>query len=435
MFNRQARTVVLGIDGLSLGMAHKLASRRVFKNLAGIIDSPETLAIRSELPDVSPVNWASFFTGKGPEVHGIYGFTDVDPATYRIYLTNYSNVRVDAVWDRLGRKNMVSRVINLPCTYPAPELRGMLISGFVAPDLDRAVHPRAILPMIKRIGYRLEADTVKGLSRPDLLLGDLKQTIASRIRAFELFWPDLAWDFFVIVFTELDRMSHFLQNAIQDESHVLHGACMEVLAELDRAAGLVLGRFSELDGEKRLLVVADHGFTLVEREVDLNTFLRQEGYLRLGRKPENELDFGCMDTASLAFALDPGRIYIHDRERFARGRVTRAEYAGTRERIRAALFRLECRGRKVMEKVLYGEEIYPAGVGLVPDLVCVPADGFDLKAKFDRETVLGHFGRTGTHSPQDVFFYDSMGSRPQRVRDILPGAGVVGGGEAVSGER
>jgi predicted AlkP superfamily phosphohydrolase/phosphomutase len=424
MLNNFTKTLVLGIDGLSLSLARHLSAKGIFQNLAVIVNSSKTVAIRSELPDVSPVNWASFFTGKGPEVHGIYGFTDVDPATYQIYLTNYSHVRAEAVWDRLGKKQMVSKVINLPCTYPAPQLRGMLISGFVAPDLDRAVYPKAILPMLKRIGYRLEADTILGLSRPDLLIEELKQTLASRIRAFDLFWPDLAWDFFVIVFTELDRISHFLQDAIIDEGHQLHGRCMELLADLDRMACQVISRFNDLAGPKRLLVVADHGFTRLECEVDINTFLRAEGWLTFSAKPANELDLNCIDKSSRAFALDPGRIFIHDQARFARGRVNRSEYAGIREKIRKSLLGLEYNGSKVMENVYPGEDIYPGGVGLVPDLLCVPVKGFDLKAKFDRERVFGHFGRTGTHCPDDVFFYDSMGSRPERVRDILPGAGA-----------
>lgn len=417
--------MVLGIDGLSLTLAQSLSAKGIFKNLAHIVNSRDAMAISSELPDVSPVNWASFFTGKGPEEHGIYGFTGINPADYELFLTNFSHVRVDTVWDCLGRKGLVSKIINLPCTYPAPVLRGMLISGFVAPDLERAVYPRAILPMLKKIGYRLEADTVKGLSRPDLLIDDLKATIASRIRAFDLFWPDLAWNFFTIVFTELDRMSHFLQDAVMDENHGLHGRCIELLTHLDRAAGEVLGRFSDLAGPKRLLVVADHGFTRIKCEVDINTFLRTQGLLSLAGRPRNELDLSCMDMSSRAFALDPGRIYIHDRERFARGRVSWSEYGGIRERIRSCLLELRHNSRRVIKKIYPGEDIYPSGVGLLPDLLCVPEAGFDLKAKFDRQAVFGHFGRTGTHSPDDVFFYDSWASRPKRVRDILPGTGIM----------
>ncbi|MFO7727832.1 MAG: alkaline phosphatase family protein, partial [Desulfonatronovibrio sp.] len=423
--NNTTKTVVLGIDGLSLSLARHLAVRGIFSNLAGIVNASGTMAIKSELPDVSPVNWASFFTGKGPEAHGVYGFTGVDPVRYKLFLTDFTHVQAQPVWDRLGNKGLISKIINLPCTYPAPRIRGMLVSGFVAPDLERAVFPKPLVPMLRRLGYRLEADTIKGLTCPDLLIEELEQTLASRGRAFDLFWTDLTWDFFVIVFTELDRISHFLQDAITDKSHHLHGRCMDLLKELDRMAGEVISRFNDLAGPKRLMVVADHGFTRLECEVDINTLLRAEGWLKIGRKPENELDLNCIDESSRAFALDPGRIFIHDQIRFARGRVSHSEYAGIREKIRKSLLGLEYNGAKVMENVYNGEDIYPGGVGLVPDLLCVPVKGFDLKAKFDRERVFGHFGRTGTHCCDDVFFYDSGGSRPERVRDILPGTGIM----------
>jgi predicted AlkP superfamily phosphohydrolase/phosphomutase len=195
---------------------------------------------------------------------------------------------------------------------------------------------------------------------------------------------------------------------------------------LDRAAGEILKRFNELAGPRRLLVVADHGFTRLECEVDINSFLRSQGFLFLSRKPAHELDLACIDISTQAFALDPGRIYIHDRERFAGGKVSTYEYAGIREKIRAALNELTYNGRKVVQKVYYGGEIYPSGVGLPPDLLCVPVKGFDLKAKFDRDRIFGTFGRTGTHCPDDVFFYDSAATRPERVRDILLGIGVEG---------
>lgn len=413
------KTVVIGIDGLSLSLARSLSDKGVFKNISHIVNTPECIAITSELPDVSPVNWASFFTAKGPEEHGIYGFTTIDPRTYQLSLTDYTHVRSQAVWDKMGQKGKTSKIINLPCTYPAPDIRGMLISGFIAPELENAVYPKAVLPMLKKIGYRLEADTIQGLTNPDFLLQDLMQTLSSRIRAFDLFWPDLAWDFFTIVFTELDRMSHFLQDAILDEKHNLHPLCIDVLKALDQAVGHVLTRYYELEDPKELMIVADHGFTTLECEVDINCLLRAEGFLSVIKKPENELDLSCLDISSRSFALDPGRIYIHTRERFSRGNVSNIEYASLREKIRNTMLSLEYKGRKVMRAVYPGEEIYPSGKGMPPDLLCVPDKGFDLKAKFDRNQIFGHFGRTGTHSCDDVFFYSDQGVRPDKVRNIL----------------
>lgn len=59
----------------------------------------------------------------------------------------------------------------------------------------------------------------------------------------------------------------------------------------------------------------------------------------------------------------------------------------------------------------------------------VPEVGFDLKGKFGRESGgLGHFGRQGMHTADDVFFADSADSAartPTEVgRDILAHFGI-----------
>ena len=48
----------------------------------------------------------------------------------------------------------------------------------------------------------------------------------------------------------------------------------------------------------------------------------------------------------------------------------------------------------------------------------VPEPGFDLKGKFGRPGLFGHFGRQGMHTADDVFFYDSMGSHPRTPTDV-----------------
>ena len=82
------------------------------------------------------------------------------------------------------------------------------------------------------------------------------------------------------------------------------------------------------------------------------------------------------------------------------------------------LMDLHYRGQPVLERVWLREELYPEPCHpAAPDLVCQARPGFDLKGKFDRGEVFGHFGRRGCHTAGDTFFYDSLGARPSRVRD------------------
>jgi predicted AlkP superfamily phosphohydrolase/phosphomutase len=397
------RLVILGLDGLPVSLARALAPH--LPNVSRLL--PHARPIEAELPELSPVNWTSFFTAAGPGEHGVHGFTVLDPKEYSLRIAGFGDVRVPTIFQRLGEAGLVSRVLNLPNMAPAAPLRGMLIAGFVAESLDKAVFPPFLLGPLKAAGYRVEGDTTRGAADPEYLLDQLRQSLAGRRAALNLLWPDLAWDLFVCVLTETDRLFHFLFPAVEDAGHSLHGACLAFLREWDALMGEVLDRYDALPKPKRLVAFADHGFCRLETEVDLNRMLAQAGFLELARPARDEWDAGVIGPGTRAFALDPGRIVLHRRERFGRGRVSEAETPGLLAELRVLLLGLTYEGRKVMKQVLDGRELY--GSENAPDLLCVPERGFDLKARFDRTEIFGQFGRFGMHTPDDVFFSD-MGS-------------------------
>lgn len=416
------RLVVLGLDGLPLGLARELCRRHpdLFPNLQRL--AHQARSITAELPEVSPVNWSSFATAQGPEQHGVLGFTRIDPRTYDIAIADSTWLRCPTIFERLGERGLVSRVLNLPNMYPARPLRGMLVAGFVAPELSRAVFPPFLAMQLQSLGYRIEADTERGRNDPDFLFAELRATLAGRLKALELLWADLAWDLFVFVLTETDRLFHFHFPDLLQEQAPLHDACLEIMHQWDCAIGQLLQRYDALPEPKRLIALADHGFQELRMEVDINAWLADQGLLRLHDQSRGELDAGCILPESKAFALDPGRVYLHD-QRFARGQVTRREKQALLERIRHGLLALRYEGRPVLEAVHQGSELYPGAPAdvLLPDLVCQAATGFDCKAKFDRRDIFGLHGRKGAHTVSDAFFCDSLdsqGPHPERVRDV-----------------
>jgi predicted AlkP superfamily phosphohydrolase/phosphomutase len=416
--------VVLGLDGLTLETARALAPH--CPNLARLALDHRAATVRAELPELSPVNWTSLSTAEGPERHGVYGFTRLDPRTYTLSLANADDVRTPSIFERLGAAGRTSRVINLPNTYPARPLRGMLVSGFVAEELSRAVYPPFLAHALA--GYKLEADTARGAADPAYLLAELRETLASRRRALELLWADLEWDLFVFVLTETDRLFHFFHPAALDAAHPLHADVLALLREWDLLIGEVLARFDALPEPVRLMAVADHGFADLKVEVDLNAWLRGRGNL-LGPLAGDQWDASVMDRRTTAYALDPGRIHLHARDTHPASPHGRMDLAPLLPALQDALLSLTWRGERVMNRVLLAEEIYgpdtPGTPGTpggrapgAPDLLCVPNPGFDLKAKFDRAEVFGLFGRFGTHTEHGAIWYDSGGARPERLRDV-----------------
>ena len=206
------------------------------------------------------------------------------------------------LFDRLGARGLTSKVLNLPGLSPARPLRGMLVAGFPAADLASSVYPPPLARLLAARGYRIEPDTTLGLSDPGRLPAGLAASLDARQAALDLLWPDLAWDLFINVLTETDRLFHFLFSALEEPGHPLHPACLSFVRRWDAAVGGFLDRYAALPQPKRLLCLADHGFTRLRAEVDLNAWLRGRGLLRLAGVPRDELDAGVVAPGSAALA-------------------------------------------------------------------------------------------------------------------------------------
>ncbi len=414
LFSRtdRRRFVVLGLDGLPASLALQWAAK--LPNLRRI--AGKCSPVTAEIPELSPVNWTSFFTARKPQQHGLYGFTSIDPQQYRLSINNFDQVLCPTIFEMIGNKGLTSKVINLPNTYPARPLRGMLIAGFVAETMEQAVYPPFLIGPLKDIGYQLEADTSRGIMDPDYLFQQVEQTLECRIKALDMLWNDLAWDLFTIIFTETDRLFHFFYPAFENENHPLHERAADFMHKWDSAIGVVLDKFDALPGEKKLISFADHGFAALETEVDLNTFLVQQGYLEYSRPAADQWDSSIINQASKAFALDPGRIYIHTPDRFSKGLVSPQQAQRLCTEIADKLKKLEFNGQKVMDQVLTGREAYGENaIGNPPDIICVARPGFDLKAKFDRDEIFGFHGRTGTHTRSNAFYFSSDGQQIEHM--------------------
>ncbi|MBF0514821.1 MAG: alkaline phosphatase family protein [Desulfovibrionaceae bacterium] len=441
MTTPRPRLAVLGLDGLSLTMARALTASGACPNLARLALAPEAATLQAELPELSPVNWTSLATAASPGRHGVFGFTRINSGDYTLSLTDALDVACPTIFERLTKAGLTSKVVNLPGAYPVRPIKGLMIAGFVAHDLERAVYPPHLRGVLARENYKLEADTNRGEADLDYLLAELRATLASRRKALELFFDDQAWDLFALVLTETDRLQHFFYPALASPAHARHAAVLDFMRDWDLAVGDFLTRYDKLPRPKRLIALADHGFTELKVEVDLNAWLRRAGYLTYARAPQNEWDSASIGHPTAAFALDPGRIYMHAKERFARG-VFHEHIARDRAgELRQALLGLRHEGEPVMEAVYFPEEIYEGPLTRrAADLICLGRPGYSLTGKFGRQDVFGRYGRSGCHTAHGALYYDSAGARPkgpaEAGREILEYFGLEAEkGDEESGEK
>lgn len=401
---KRTRTCIIGLDGVPYSLVLELADRGIMPSLAGLLKSGHLHRMKASLPEISAVSWTDFMTGVDSGSHGIFGFSDLKPGSYGMRFPNFSDVKRETIWDILGKQGRKSIIINQPSTYPARPLNGVLIAGFVALDLAKAVFPLSQKTALERLGYRIDIDTMKSREDHAFLWQELQTTLDGREKALDHFWKE-DWDYFEFVITGTDRLHHFLWNAYADESHSFHAKFLDYYRRVDGIIGRIVRSFRSLRGsDGGLHLLSDHGFCQIEQEVYLNAWLLEKGYLRFSGETPGEL--GDIAAGSVAFALDPNRIYLHLVDRFPKGAVTPADRPALKERISRELKELTFEGRPVIRRVFDAEKTYsgpfvPSG----PDLLVLAEPGFDLKGSIKKKDVFGRTNLEGMHTWDDAFFW------------------------------
>jgi predicted AlkP superfamily phosphohydrolase/phosphomutase len=414
------RACVIGLDGVPHGMIVELARRGIMSTMARLMDIGHIHRMKASLPEISAVSWTDFMTGTNAGTHGIFGFTDFKPKSYAVRYPNFLDVKAPTIWDKLGAKGKTSIVINQPSTYPAREIDGALISGFVALELAKAVWPMRYRASLEQMGYQIDVDILKCRERPEVLWQELSKTMAGGQKALNFFWEE-DWDYFEYVVTGTDRLHHFLWRAYENPGHPSHQNFLDFYRHIDRLIGKIVAAYHKLTNSYAgFYILSDHGFTGIDQEVYLNAWLEKKGYLRFLRpEPESLED---IHGRSRAFALDPNRIYINLKNRFPKGSVERSARKALREEIAAKLAGLEFEGRRVVRHVFFGEEVYAGPYARKgPDLIVVGEPGFDMKGSVRRKDVFGRSGLQGMHTWDDAFFWatEDLGD-DLKISDVAP---------------
>jgi len=326
---------------------------------------------------------------------------------------NSKNITASTLWEVISRTGRRVVVINVPVTYPARPVNGVIVSCFLSPSLEEAVYPPERARFLSEMHYRIDTDTRLCKTDREAFLGDLDITLHKRFEAATALMGKESWDFFQLHVMETDRINHLLWEDYEGTDSSYREAFFSFYRALDDLVGELIAR---LPMGCDLVLLSDHGFARLKKEVYLNRFFEERDWLRFAhRKPRRLAD---MEPDSLAYSLLPGRVYMNLRGREPQGCVQgNAQYRGVREGLAADLLNLKDpeTGDAVAAQVLRGEEVhgnpewgeFPLPVSeKTPapcDLLVVPHDGYDLRGNLEKAAVFGRDFRTGTHSAGGAF--------------------------------
>jgi predicted AlkP superfamily phosphohydrolase/phosphomutase len=384
--------------------------------------------MRSVLPTVSSVAWASYMTGVNPAKHNIFGFVERRPDPLELTIPTAAQLKRETLWEILSRAGRRVAVINVPMSYPPRPVNGVMVGCFLSPSLEKAVYPPSLVPTLRGMGYRIDVDAWKARTERESFLADANEALDRRFEAAFHLMDREEWDFFQLHIMETDRVNHFLWSAWEAGDPVWAPRFLDLYRRIDGWVGRLLARLGGgLDrGELLLLVLSDHGFCRVEKEFYVNRWLEQEGYLRFPRGGARKLP--DLLEGSRAYSLIPGRIFLHLRGREQKGCVEPGgEYEALREELVRGLEAVQDpeTGSPMVRRVHRREEIYRGPfLERAADLILEPHDGYDPKGDLDKTNLVSLGEIHGMHTLEDAFLLSYPESLPERnwsIPDVMPG--------------
>ncbi|HLH32677.1 MAG TPA: alkaline phosphatase family protein [Terriglobia bacterium] len=408
MFNRSKintgrPVVVLSLDGVPYTFLKARIEAGELPNLAGLFKDGSKRRMNSVQPCISSVAWASYLTGKNPGKHHIYGFIDKKPHTFDLYVPTASHMRGDTILDLLSRAGKRVFMMNVPVTYPPRRVNGVLIGCFLCSRLEQIAYPANISEELKDIGYKIDADAKIARQDLDQYLKDCNEALEKRAEALFHFLKREPWDFFQCHIMETDRMNHFFWSHMEENDPRYAKAVLDFYRRVDQIVGEVA---ESIGSEAQLILLSDHGFCSIDKEIYLNYYLAEAGLLKL--RTSQPRSISDMHPDSMAYSLIPGRVFINLKGREPNGSVQPEQYEDVRELVKHEMMAMRdpesC--KPIIRSVLKREEVYTgADLTTAADLIAVPHDGYDLKSDIRKMMPGERTALVGMHTFDDSFLF------------------------------
>jgi predicted AlkP superfamily phosphohydrolase/phosphomutase len=407
------KVCVIGLDGASPVLINKW-----------IDDLPAFQQFRDEglwgysippLPAQTPVAWTTFMTGQNPGKHGIFSFIQREVGSYQRRIASPSAIKSETLWQILSAHGKRVGVLNVPMSS-YEHINGFMIPGFL--DHQEGVPQPAWLR--RDIAMRFHKQTIPGdletevlaeaRSNPTRLLNRIDEITDLNAEVSLHLLEQESWDFFMTVFMGTDRVGHFFWK-YADPSHPMflkHDFSSRVKRYYERIDSILQRFLKRVPPQTLVILVSDHGFCPVSREVFLNNYLQQLGCLQVH---EGKIDV----AASQAVAYGYGDIWLNVAGREPSGVVRQgAEYNRVRDRIIQFLEVLQIEDHNPIQKVVKREEVYWGSyLTEAADLIAIFHHQWQAARRpeiaqhsesggYYNPNPLWSGGHDGTHNPQDV---------------------------------
>jgi predicted AlkP superfamily phosphohydrolase/phosphomutase len=412
------RVLIIGWDGVDWKVLRPMLDAGELPALAGLIERGAYGECLSTIPSHSWCAWPSFMTGLNPAGHGVFDILEHKPGVSKRLPITYRSIKAPTVFQDLTTAGMTSLALNIPLTFPAPQIKGKVIAGGVLPasrsytfppDLQQELDANAPFP-------------INGMSwttfrnRPEAFLKEAAEITAKRQRTFEYLLDTTEWDFGVLVYVSTDRIQHCLMEYVSPD-HPRHADVKDspvaaqtraVYRQLDDGLARLLKRTTDDD---LVIFMSDHGHQPCTRACTMDRILKHLGYLefskgsfafnlvrwgpgrRIARRiydllklhgkvsiPASPIDWARTKAYTSVVSTGEG-VSVNLKGREPNGMVGAGDYAKVRDELAVALgeFRDPDTGDPPIAKIYRKEEVLSGRfLDTAPDLLLVPAPLYSL---------------------------------------------------------
>jgi predicted AlkP superfamily phosphohydrolase/phosphomutase len=458
--------VVIGIDGGTMDLVLPWVREGRLPHIGRLVHEGSSGELESIIPPLTGPAWVSFMTGVNPGKHGVFDF--MKPGLEAVKLINFESIRAPTLWEILSQQGRKQIIVNMPITYPPPKINGALISGILS-GTGTISHPPELIGEVEAyLGekYRTSMSIGPQLGREELYFSEFSKW-HELIEKTALYMIPREWDLFLTVFNITDGVSHFLWRHMEQGGEFSDGI-YRAYALVDRSIGRIL---EHIDPSDHVILLSDHGFGPLRKNVNLNLYFMEKGLLQIRRRsypkkflfmrgftPNNlygvakrfrltartrslpiEMRYKLLDSflsfrdvdweRTLAYSRGHiGQIYINRPVVERRG----LEYYQFRDQLIDLLYDLKHRGEKIVDRVYTQEEVYWGEyLDSAPDLFIVMKNFAYLAYPLltsDNKIVTDYKveSRSGTHRLNGMFvakgtrFPAGRSVEDARILDIAP---------------
>lgn len=467
------KVFIMGLDGGSWNILTSIMREGKMSHLAKLIKKGASGVLKSSIPPLTPPAWASFQTGVNPGKHGIFNFFKYNPKNNESHLVSSKDLMTKTIWELISEKNKTVVVINVPITYPPKKIKGCLIGGIMTPSTEvQFTYPQNLYKeLLNEIGdYKIYINPQDFFEDSlEIFIDKLIYIEKKRLEASFYLMDKYDWDFFMIHNQSLDVLQHLLWTSIDKNHPEFDETKWKIVSKfydsVDNGIGEII---KKLDNCTTFIIMSDHGFNNLEKNINLTQWLQEQNFLVLKStdeitklenlsnmikilKLQNKSDFfnkeNMIMKKNLNLLIDwsktkafipqtgiYGYIRINCKGREKNGIIDQEyEYETIREELRKKLMQLKdpSTRMRVVERVFKREEVYRGPmIHHAPDLIVKPKKGYAFIQKLDENNV---YSKTsikkdykGTHGEDGIFIFYGNSIRRERnlkianIIDIAP---------------